>query len=1378
MKADSPNWIVMGPAASPAEQAALNKLRDLLPDDGVTTAWVNVTFVDNQGGFNEVDVLLLTKNGLFVVELKGWHGTVLVKPNRWFQNGKDMGNPPVANNNKAKRLSGLLQGVTVKHAAGFKLPFVRSVMVLHGANSNVVVQGKIEGLTTLDGYSVSLKGDGVPFSIFLASPATYADDLVNEAKAKQIRAVIAAADLKPTPKTRKVGDYDLADADPLGDDEEWTDLLATHPITKDRRRIRVFKVPRGASKEMASDIQRHALREYRLTNGISHPGITRPLDYVDSDVGPALVFAYDEREQSLTDYLTEHAATLSLEDRVALIRTIAEVIKAAHSRRVMHRALSPLRVTVRASKKKGATVAVRDWFAGQRTSEGSTLSRTLLGTNDIPEAISEAQWGYLAPEVVQYLGEPSPIALDVYGLGALAYRILTDRDPAENGKDLHELYQSASSLDPIAVQPDLPEVFAKVVREATAFDEAHRPADVGTLLALFEDAFRDYAGRAEPVAVDIDPLDASPGEIVGERFEIKARRGSGTTGIALLVDDYDSGRESVILKLARDEDAAARLAVEAEVLRGLDHPRVVRLLDGPLEVGGRAALLLSDAGAETLAVRLQTEGRSTLEQLENYGRDLLEAVRYLDSKGIFHRDIKPANLAIAPDPGTRKPRLTLFDLSLAREPLTHTKSGSRPYLDPYLDRPGRREFDRAAELFSVAATLFEMSAGVPPFWPGGNAPERPDEAAVVLASQFEESVASALTEFFTRALAPVARDRFETLETFETAWQGVFTPLDLVVQDDSATEQLDALAAAATLDTPLSDSGLSARARSGLTRLRVSTVGELLGVPPMQINQIRGLGELHRKEVQRRVREWRTRLAAGSIPAATETQAGRQSIEQFRSKLIPQRRTAENSKQIEVLRLLLGEDETPGGVAWPTLTSIADRLGLQVAAVSRLVTEAVRRWRKDSKLLQIAVNDVVRIVTDAGLVATLDEVADQLLMDYGSSKVGDERRRHARGLVRAVIELDAAAETPRLDKRRPRDDRAPVLLAIVGDGDGPSSEQLLAMGRHLGDEVDKLLRTQDVAPAAAVRDRLRRLVPDQVSLSDARLLELAVAASTTGAKSSLDEVYSVDLTPARAIEVTLAGVAVRELSIDSIERRVRGRFRRVAAIPSRPALDEIIQRTHPHLEWNSGRYAVREGSTFGASTRSVTTLQGSLPNDQLARALAGSVQERSALVLTTAWSHYDAAAATLSARFGVEVVDLAALVVERLHEAAAQLGADWAVVVGADAPSAGAGDRRNLQELANRAVTEAWAELEARTEPLLFTDPTVLAHLGLVDLIGRTMDLTTARAGARWFLLPQRSAAAVPDLDGVPMPFGADRWIELPTNLAAVLPMQPTKVTK
>jgi hypothetical protein len=78
-------------------------------------------------------------------------------------------------------------------------------------------------------------------------------------------------------------------------------------------------------------------------------------------------------------------------------------------------------------------------------------------------------------------------------------------------------------------------------------------------------------------------------------------------------------------------------------LRKLNHPRLVRLVGtDPLKIGSRTALLLDSAGDSTLAQVLRERPRLSLDLLERYGRDLLDAVVALDKANVDQRDIKPA----------------------------------------------------------------------------------------------------------------------------------------------------------------------------------------------------------------------------------------------------------------------------------------------------------------------------------------------------------------------------------------------------------------------------------------------------------------------------------------------------------------------------------------------------------------------------------------------------------------------------------------------------------------------------------------------------------------------------------------------------------------
>src|SRR5699024_7558061 len=79
----SAKWSLMGEPATDAEHHALERVRALLPDDGIAHAWANLTAIDRQGRTDEIDLLLLCRRGLFVVELKGWHGAISGGQQTW-----------------------------------------------------------------------------------------------------------------------------------------------------------------------------------------------------------------------------------------------------------------------------------------------------------------------------------------------------------------------------------------------------------------------------------------------------------------------------------------------------------------------------------------------------------------------------------------------------------------------------------------------------------------------------------------------------------------------------------------------------------------------------------------------------------------------------------------------------------------------------------------------------------------------------------------------------------------------------------------------------------------------------------------------------------------------------------------------------------------------------------------------------------------------------------------------------------------------------------------------------------------------------------------------------------------------------------------------
>ncbi|WP_241482799.1 BREX system serine/threonine kinase PglW [Kocuria rosea] len=1371
MKADSPHWKVMGPPATPEEAAALEAFREVLPDDGRTTAWVNLTFIDTNNRTAEVDVLLLTPVGLFCVELKGWHGTITGNSQRWYQPGKTHPNPFLVTDRKGKRLASLLKSYTSSPHMESAVPWVNPLVVLHGEGSTFAVDASGRArVVKLDGYSVSSKPPLLRLSDFLATPPTNPKDNIDPQRAQLVRHLCEKADFRPTPKTRIVGDFAVAESDPVAEGVDWQDVVVTHPnLPKIKQRLRLYDVHPKASASERKRIEQLAQREYQLTFGIRHEGIAVPQQFLVTDDGPALVFEYQDAERPLDAFLADDGAALTLDHRVAMVEQLGDILRYAHNRHLFHRALSPQRVWVRPSP-DGPRLEVRDWYSAQKDRETAAKTRWTVisrGVTDLLGVAGAEDLVWLAPEARQSVTDVPGAPLDVFGFGAVAFLILTGKAPATTIADVQEVQQQAGRFDPRAVTAGLPDSLAEVVGELTAVDEAERPASVEDALGLVRmawDEVRRPDDQAPPAEI-ADPLDAQTGDMIGGRFLVAGRRGEGSSGVALAVLDDEAGDDrELILKVARDDAAGRRLDIEAEVLGGLEHPRVVRLIE-TLELGGRSALLMSDAGKETLAARLIKEGQSTLEQLQRWGTDLLEAMAYLvDVKGVFHRDIKPANLGIAPDPGYRKPHLTLFDFSLAREPLDNVASGTPGYLDPYLGKGRRSRYDRAAELWAVSVTLFEMATGVLPWWSnGGGAPASTTDRPVVEPTSFDPAVSAQLTELFRKALSPDIRERFGNVEDLLHAWGEAFASLAL---DEDARRKDDELASKVTLETPLEQSGLSAQALSALRRLDgVVTVADVLGVHPVKINGIRGLGETYRKEIQARIAQWRASLSSAEPAPGVEVTLGVDRVVDNLLEMLP----AANKPLAHGL-LGLGD-----GASWPTAADVAASFQTTRERVISMLDDAVGEWSKDKPFLA-ARSELTNIIANAGRVMTVREAVAALLTLRGSTLDGAERSTYGTALVRAIVELDARDTHPVFVLRRRAGAKVDLLAlsehaATLEDGGvAPPADLLTDLAGELGGKADDLVAGGVVAASTAIT-ALRGVVNDldgagQWQVTDARLLRLAAGASQTAAVSGFQELYPRALPIKEALEYAMRGKPGRSISQMAVGRTLSARFPHLAEpLPNPDRLNALMRELYPELVNRNGIYAPKSTALYTTGTVS-TTQFAPTPAAEVARKLTESLERHSALTLTVAPKRYVAAARALASKFDIDVLDVAELVVSATREQIEKAGGIWSGLLGYDALDCDSKQWKALEGVVQRSVEPVWGERLSAHRPLLLTNAGPLVRYGMTSLLATLLDTGTKRPAARWLLVAKAGDARAPLLEGRSVPLSPSGWIDLPRDMA------------
>ena len=848
-------WVEVTPSRFAHERKGLEYVRAALPDHDPYRAWTGVEIITDRGRSLDVDLLVVGPAGIYVVELKAYSGTISGDRYSWAirheRAARTESNPWRLNNAKAKELKSILMDTLRRQTPRSRpdpnavIPWVQAAVFLH--NPEVRCELRPDDRTFLFGLDEQAGHTGLPGLIggLLTQPPQDPRNLVTGRRSLVLKTLLERSGMGRR-RPRVISAYELGDLIDEGD-PGWQDFHGTHRRYADERvRIRIYHAGTATTSEDRAQLDRAAEREYRLLRHLEHPGLIAPMQHVDTDTGPALVYPLDERAVRLDHLLATQGDTLPLDRRLAIIRGMAETLRYAHGRHITHRGLTPRSVFVRLDT-PSPLVRIADWHTGARSvttsGTGAAVAGTVLaGTEHVQALLDPATHIYQAPEA-GVRAEVEEARLDAFSLGAVAYLVLTGQPPALDLPGLRLRLRTDGGLDLAGHLDAVPERLRLLVLDATRGDVAARLPDMEAFLERLAEVERELAEPEQPE--DVDPLEAQPGALLGGRWRLVQRLGGGATAVALLVEDARDGAQAV-LKVARDEQRARRLLDEVEVLRGLDDPRVASLLHPEaLRLAGRTALLLELAGEETMARVLREHGRLSLDRLERYGNDLLGVVAYLDSSGVDHRDIKPDNLGIHTRRGARQKHLMLFDFSLSRTPASEIAAGTAHYLDPFLGQGSRRRWDGAAERYAVTVTLFEMATGhLPVFGDGQSHPAVVEAEATVEPGMFDAAVAEPLSAFFVRALRRDARERFDTVEEMHRAWCEAFRQVGAAATLE--TSELSPQVESAELATPLARAGLTARALSALEPLGVQTVGELLNIPPSRLTRLAGVNEATR----------------------------------------------------------------------------------------------------------------------------------------------------------------------------------------------------------------------------------------------------------------------------------------------------------------------------------------------------------------------------------------------------------------------------------------------------------------------------------------------------------------------------------------------------
>jgi serine/threonine protein kinase len=240
-----------------------------------------------------------------------------------------------------------------------------------------------------------------------------------------------------------------------------------------------------------------------------------------------------------------------------------------------------------------------------------------------------------------------------------------------------------------------------------------------------EGTFRLHPQSAEllTTATSVEAEDPMVDRHLGAYKLVRRIGQGGMAAVFLAVRADDEYSKQVAVKLVQpgldSRDLLNRFRNERQTLAGLDHPNIVKLLDGGSTSEGLPFLVMDYVEGSPIDEYCDQHKLSVDERLHLFGK-VCEAVRYAHQKLVVHRDLKPSNILVVAD-GT--PKLLDFGIAKVLNPessgqrLLVTQTGTRCMTPAYASPEQMRgkSVTTATDIYSLGVVLYELLTGHRPY---------------------------------------------------------------------------------------------------------------------------------------------------------------------------------------------------------------------------------------------------------------------------------------------------------------------------------------------------------------------------------------------------------------------------------------------------------------------------------------------------------------------------------------------------------------------------------------------------------------------------------------------------------------------------------------
>ena len=197
----------------------------------------------------------------------------------------------------------------------------------------------------------------------------------------------------------------------------------------------------------------------------------------------------------------------------------------------------------------------------------------------------------------------------------------------------------------------------------------------------------------------------------------------GMAAVYLAARADDEFHKLVAIKLVQpgldSENLLHRFRNERQTLAGLDHPNIVKLLDGGSTPEGLPFLVMDYVQGCPVDDYCDQHKLCVDDRLDLFTK-VCEAVHYAHQKGVIHRDLKPGNILVTTG-GT--PKLLDFGIAKVLNPesssqiLLATEAGTRCMTPAYASPEQMRgtPVTPATDIYSLGVVLYELLSGHRPY---------------------------------------------------------------------------------------------------------------------------------------------------------------------------------------------------------------------------------------------------------------------------------------------------------------------------------------------------------------------------------------------------------------------------------------------------------------------------------------------------------------------------------------------------------------------------------------------------------------------------------------------------------------------------------------